>query len=236
MMMYKYWRKLPLNTRNNFHLIIHRINSFNFLLKITYFRHFITCIYLACSSQSKIRIGESKKIAGWVSTNYQVFAIYFLDATRNLYFVKDLQYIVADNVIEHLSLDQGQSMLENMFKSLRKGGKIRIATPDLRSISSVYLKRNESMLSDYKKNLQNHNLKIEYFPDLLRTTYNAFGHHKGYIYDFETLEIILVKIGFREVELFRPGLSNDFNLSSLENRCSTSDLWSQMCIEAIKPE
>jgi predicted SAM-dependent methyltransferase len=206
------------------------------LLKVSHFRHFITCIYLAYSSQSKIRIGESKKIAGWVSTNYQVFALYFLDATRKFYLVKNLQYIVADNVIEHLNLDQGQTMLENMFRSLRKGGKIRLATPDLMSISSVYLKRNELMLNDYKEDLKNHNLQIKYFPDLLRTTYNAFGHHKGYIYDFETLRIILVEIGFREVKLFRPGLSDDCNLISLEYRCSTSDLWSQMCIEAIKPE
>lgn len=236
MIMYKLWKKLPLNIRNRVHLVIHRINSLNFLLKLTYFRHLITCIYLACASQSKIRIGESKKFTGWISTNYQVFATHFLDATSKIYFVKDLQYIYADNVIEHLSLDQGQSMLENMFKSLRIGGKIRLATPDLKSISSVYLKKNELMLSQYKNDLKNHNLRIEYFPDLLRTTFNAFGHHKGYIYDFETLHTILVKIGFREVELFRPGLSNDINLQNLENRCSTSDLWSQMCIEATKPE
>jgi predicted SAM-dependent methyltransferase len=128
----------------------------------------------------------------------------------------------------------GEKMLSNMYDSLQYGGKIRITTPDLESICRVYLKLDSSLLRDYSHDLQNHNLKIEHFPDLLKTTFNAFGHHKGYIYDFNLLSNILKRLGFQKIQKFQPGNSNDSFLRNLEHRNSKSDYWSQMSIEAMK--
>jgi predicted SAM-dependent methyltransferase len=137
-------------------------------------------------------------------------------------------------VIEHLTFENGKKMLSNIYDALEIGGKTRITTPDLESICKVYLQADLNYLKDYANDLENHNLKIDYFPDLLKTTFNSFGHHKGYIYDYNLLSSILQEIGFQNIEKFQPGISNDKTLRNLEHRNSKSDMWSQLSIEATK--
>ena len=148
---------------------------------LLYFRHYITRYLISNSKCKNLRIGESLKYADWISTNYQIFTEYFIDATRKFSKSNNFKYIIADNVIEHLTFENGKKMLSNMYDALEIGGKIRISTPDLESICKVYLQADLNYLKAYANDLENHNLKIDYFPDLLKTTFNSFGHHKGYI-------------------------------------------------------
>jgi predicted SAM-dependent methyltransferase len=228
------WKKIPISYRNKFHRILQVINSSRILLRIFYFRHFLTQYLISRDSCQNLRIGESLNYPNWISTNYQVLTRNFLDATRTFSSPNKFKYIIADNVIEHLNLINGEKMLSNMYNSLQHGGKIRITTPDLESICRVYLKFDSNLLRDYSHDLQNHNLKIEYFPDLLKSTFNAFGHHKGYIYDFNLLSTTLERIGFQNIQKFQPGHSDYSILRNLEHRSSKSDYWSQMSIEATR--
>lgn len=232
---FKYWKKIPIHRRNQLHYFLHRVNSSKILLGLLSFRHYVTCYKISKLKKARVRVGESKAYKGWVSTNYQVFTRNFIDVTRGMKGVCNLEFVVADNVIEHLSQSSGRIMIENLFKGMLSGAKIRLATPDLESICRRYLLRDDGDLKQYSKDLEQHELGIRYFPDILRTTFNSFGHHKGFIYDFATLKEILEAVGFVDVQLFRPGLSNTAEFLGVENRILPSDGWSQMCIEATKP-
>jgi len=199
------------------------------------FRHQLTARRISSHGGAlKLRVGESRKFKGWLSSNYQVFTRNFLDATKP--FGNGIcAYIFADNVIEHLSYDKGEYLIRNCYSALKPGGMIRITTPNLGEIVHRYMNKSENDLIDFSRDLESHRLEVKTFPDLLRTTFTAFGHHKGFIYDQETLTKLLEECGFREVSFHRPCESLNPDLRNLESRSSSSDLWSQMAIEAKKP-
>ena len=229
------WKQLPKPLRNYFHKALHRLNSSMFLLKICKFRHKITARKISSlESAPLLRIGESRKFSGWVSTNYQVFTRYFLDATK-YYGDQVCSCIYADNVIEHLDRKDGLLLIKRAYEALKSGGVLRITTPDLRSIVDKYLEGSSEDVQQFALDLQEHSLDIQNHSDLLRITFTAFGHHKGIIYDFETLKKLLESIGFVEIHKYVPGFSNNSNLNNLESRVGTTDMWSQMAVEATKP-
>jgi predicted SAM-dependent methyltransferase len=233
--MYVLWKKLPVKYRNAVHLILHRFNSSNFLLKMFHFRHSNTVRKLKkMTNPVNLRLGESRQFEGWVSTNYQVITRHFLDATR-FYGKEVCQYIFADNVIEHIDRNAGAKLFESSFNALKPGGILRLATPDLEEVSKRYLSRLNTDLKDFARDMEPHGLDIQAHPDLLRITFTAFGHDKGFIYDFSTLKSQLEKAGFQYVTKFQPGKSLTPALMDLETRVGKSDLWSQMAIEATKP-
>lgn len=228
------WYKLPYSVRNYAHKKLHKVNSNRFLLFLTFFRHKMTAQSFKSSNRFFLRIGESRQFPNWVSTNYQVFTRNFLDATKP-YGNEICAAIFADNVIEHLSLDRGTKMLTMAHYALVSGGKIRIATPDLKSIVRAYLGGEEKVLREFREDLDGHNLNVRYPADLLRITFTGFGHEKGFIYDFEALRSVLEDVGFVEVKKFLPGESDETHLRNLETRMGKSDMWSQMAVEARKP-
>ena len=229
------WKLMPIKFRNLTHFVFHRINSSRILLRLFSFRHSLTVRTLRNQNRPiNLRIGESRFFSGWLSTNYQVFARHYLDATKD-YGNAFCKYIFADNVIEHLDRDKGHLLLQRAFTALQPGGVIRIATPDLGQIATKYVNRDFVALRDFQKDLSNHQLSIQDFPDLLRVTFTAFGHHKGFIYDRETLDALLEQVGFVRVKHHQPGESDRLELRDLESRTGSSDLWSQMAVEAEKP-
>lgn len=226
---------MPRSFRDQVHYRIRRFNSNALLIALSSWRHQITCRKLANLSNLKLRIGESRKFEGWVSTNYQVMVKNFLDGRRSLKGVKTLHYVYLDNVIEHLTREDGLKMLENLFDAMRTDGVIRLATPDLRSICEKYLTGNPNYIDELRADMAQHGLEVTSMPDLFRVTFCAFGHEKGFIYDFATLKSSLESVGFIDVQAFRPGVSNRPDLLGLESRTGKSDEWSQMCIEAVRP-
>jgi len=180
-------------------------------------------------------VGESRDFEGWISTNYQVLVRNFLDGRRHLTGVSNIRLVYLDNVIEHLPKEDGIEMLKNLFFAMESRGVIRLATPDLESICNKYLTYDSKYVDELQQDMKAHGLAVNAMPDLLRVTYCAFGHEKGFIYDFDTLRIVLESTGFIDVELFRPGISSRSELRGLESRTGRSDQWSQMCIEAVKP-
>ena len=229
------WKRLPLSFRNNIHFLIHRFNSSRLLLRLFSWRHQVTCKKLAKRRNVWLRVGESRNFDGWISTNYQVLVKNFLDGRKTLKGVTNLQRVYLDNVIEHLPKREGTEMLINIFSAMEAKSVIRLATPDLESICHKYLSRNPQHIIELENDMANHGLEVTSMPDLLRVTFCAFGHEKGFIYDFSTLKNILEDIGFTNVEAYRPGVSKRPELHGLESRVGTSDQWSQMCLEAIKP-
>jgi predicted SAM-dependent methyltransferase len=199
------------------------------------FRHNLTVLKIKSSKRPVwLCLGESRNFDGWLSTNYQVLAENFLDATK--YFGSECcEKIFADNVIEHLDRKSGTLLVERAYDALSSGGVLRITTPDLNSIVVKYLEGAQEDVQQIADDLIEHNLDIQLPSDLLRITYTAFGHHKGIIYDFESLKSLLESTGFAKVTKFAPSLSSTPTLTNLESRVGKSDAWSQMSIEATKP-
>ena len=233
--MRKFWKRLPLGLRSNFHRRLHRFNSSPILLRISAFRHYRTVSLIRSSSiPVQLRIGESFSFPGWISTNFQVITKNFLDATK-FYGTENCSAIFADNVIEHLDRRSGELLVKNAYEALMTGGILRITTPDLHSIVMKYVEGSTKDVQQFALDLKGHGLDIEVPSDLLRVTFSAFGHHKGIIYDFNSLKALLESVGFSKISKFSPGVSSSASLSNLETRVGESDKWSQMAVEATKP-
>src|SRR5206468_428856 len=98
--------------------------------------------YLAEAGEKKLQIGCGKALLdGWLNTDIRqdIPGICYLDATQP-FPIPDDQFdcIFTEHVIEHLPYADGASMLRESLRVLKPGGKIRIATPDLKKILALY--------------------------------------------------------------------------------------------------
>jgi predicted SAM-dependent methyltransferase len=238
MPLFRLYKKIPLRYRDMLNLVRHRVNSNNALLKVSSgVRQKLTMRYLSRAKEPfQLRLGESRKFEGWLSTNYQVFCRHLLDATRPFAARPGATFIVIDNVIEHLPLNKGILMLENILECLNPGGVLRLATPDLQKIASMYLNPNFEEIESFKKDFIAHGIEVRYPADLLKATFNHFGHQTGYIYDKDILTEILTNLGFINIKQYLPGESDIPALQGIESRVGPSDKWGQLCLEAKKPE
>ena len=234
--MKRIWKKLPFVVRSRVHRLLHRFNSFGLFIRLISFRHQLAVKEMKRSPiPVYLRIGESRKFTGWISTNYQVITSHFLNATKP-YGSGVCKYVFADNVIEHLDFSAGEKLIECAWEALIPGGILRLTTPDLDSIARKYLKGSQEDVTQFAEDLVEHGFEIRSAPDLLRITFTKFGHEKGFIYDFQTLENLLKAKGFIEIKRFLPGESDEPHLRNLETRVGKSDMWSQMAVEALKPK
>lgn len=229
------YKSIPLKYRDYFHYCIHKINNNLILLKMLHVREKRTFKRMDNQRASHIlRIGESQYFSGSISTNYQVFAKNFLDVTRSINVLRKFRYVIADNVIEHLTLSQARLMLRNIYEVLDEAGTVRISTPDIEEIVKKYTSASKQDLQDFAEEMSPHGLQILYPVDLLHGTFSAFGHHKGFLWDFDTLKIELEAAGFIQVRKFKPGSSDIPELKNLEKRLNGCNTWAQMSIEANK--
>ena len=83
----------------------------------------------------KVQLGAGgSRLKGWLNTDIEPGAdgLAYLDATKR--FPLDdgsVHYIFSEHVIEHLTYDEGKSMLAEAYRVLAAGGRMRVSTPDL---------------------------------------------------------------------------------------------------------
>jgi predicted SAM-dependent methyltransferase len=142
-------------------------------------------------------------------------------------------------MIEHLRLADGLKMLEECFRVLRSGGRIRISTPDLRFLIELegdrtelqerYVEWSAATFVPHIKGFAGESLVINnYMRD--------WGHQ--FIYDERTLRAALESCGFCETTRHRLNDSADENLRDLENAQRMPDGFlalETMTLEARKP-
>ena len=167
----------------------------------------------------KLEIGGLTRRPGWVITNVNAVTRNYLDATTR-WPLEDgsVSHVYADNVIEHISLAAARTMLAEAYRCLRAGGVIRLVTPDLRSHVELYLAGAESLDTEVGRHYRNIGLVVEHPVDLVRVPIASFGHHTGYLYDFETLEAELSRAGFHSVVRCELGASEHPELVGLDGR------------------
>lgn len=181
----------------------------------------------------KVEIGGLEPREGWVVTNVSAATTNYLDCTVP-WPVADgaVQYVFSDNVIEHLPLDAGRAMLEQSYRAMQPGGVIRIVTPDLRKHVELYLAGADSLDGEVPDSYRALGLTVEHPIDLVRIPIASFGHHEGYLYDFETLEAELKRAGFHSVIECQMGVSEWPELRGMDIRVTAAG--AQIVVEAIR--
>ncbi len=181
----------------------------------------------------RLEIGGLKGRAGWMVTNVNAVTRNYLDATGP-WPLEDgsLSYVYADNVIEHLTLDAGRALLAEAHRCLRPGGVIRLVTPDIRSHVELYLAGTPSVGGSVGSSYRDLGLVVEHPVDLLRIPIGQFGHHTGYVYDFETLDSELTRAGFHGTTRCNLGESSHPELAGLDQR--TDEGGAQIAVEATR--
>lgn len=181
----------------------------------------------------KLEIGGLTTRPGWVVTNVNAVTRNYLDATVR-WPLEDasVQYVYADNVIEHITLDMSRAMLAEAYRCMRPGGVIRLVTPDLRGHIDLYLAGRDALSTDVADHYRGMGLVVEHPLDLVRVPIASFGHHTGYVYDFETLDAELRRAGFGAVTRCELGKSEHHDLVGLDVRGHAGP--AQLAVEATR--
>jgi len=201
--------------------------------------------YLAGAGVAKLQIGSGHNLLdGWLNTTLYPFepGTIFLDASLPFPMPADsLDYIFSEHVIEHLEFEEAEHMLRQCFRVLKSGGRIRLATPDLKQIIALYTQPEADAQQDYIRWIMDQFRPHigEYNPaHVINHSFHGWRHK--FIYDGATLAGALEKAGFRNIERLEPGSSADEELRGIEQHGDyvgneAAMRYETMVYEATKP-
>jgi predicted SAM-dependent methyltransferase len=193
-------------------------------------RHRAITTYLKGQPLKKLQLGTSNNLLpGWLNTDIVRghASVIYLDVTGRFPFDNGtFDYITSEHMIEHIPYQAAQTMLRECYRVLRPGGRVRVATPDLRTLLALHSKEKTDAQKRYI------DWAVERFmPDVeecrdvfvINNFFQSWGHQ--FLYDQETLYHALYAVGFHEIKFYKPGSSEDSNLMNLE--CHGKELQSE---------
>lgn len=121
-----------------------------------------------------------------------------------------LDKIYHSHFLEHLTRDQGLVFLKDCFSSLKDGGVMRFALPDFRLWCRNYVNENLEFFDWYKTNFLAEDEFHFHTPSQIFTGM-LYNHGHQMAYDFESISLLLNKIGFRDVRVCSWGTSKQFD-------------------------
>ncbi len=122
---------------------------------------------------------------------------------------ESFEWLYAEHLIEHLSLNEAVVWLKDARRLLKPGGMLRLSTPDLRHYMAGYLDEQGRFFEEHRKRLKA--LGLKQIPQRRAWMVNQIFQHWGHrwIYDFDELTFAARQAGFdpaRAVECrFRQG-------------------------------
>ncbi len=175
--------------------------------------------YMNGPGMKKLNIGcQGNNLEGWLNTD--VWAgpegVAYLDATKRFPFENEsFECVMSEHMIEHIAYEQAVFMLGECHRILKKGGKIRIATPSLDRFISM--KEDDPVVQDY---FREHVSKTYPHPvpckrDFL-VNYIFYNFYHKFIFGKESLTHLLQVSGFRDIRFYPPGISDDTRLQDVE--------------------
>ena len=206
--------------------------------------------YFNSSEIKKLHIGCGANIYdGWLNTdlNYNEH-VAFLDASNTFPFDNGVfNYVYSEHLFEHLKFKQQMNMLKEAYRVLKKGGVMRIATPSIDFLVTLYKESSSEeskcysqwavnhspLLLTVKKELQD---KSHYHCYVINNFFKAWGHQM--IHDFSSLKALALQCGFSDIRSCKVGESQDFHLKNIERHGTIippkMNLLETMVVELVK--
>lgn len=132
--------------------------------------------------------------------------------------------VFSEHVIEHLSSEDGERLLRECYRVLQPGGALRLSTPDAERYLKSYATDGEFLRHP------NFDLPIETPMDRINQMMRENGQHL-WIYDDESLRLLLKRVGFKKTARQRFGESWVSTLRGVD--CQAREFES-LYVEAIK--
>ena len=180
--------------------------------------------YLSKTAIPKLHIGGGwRRLDGWLNTDLELIPdVMRMDATQRFPFRDGtFQYVYAEHMIEHVPYQKGVYMLQECHRVMRKGGVIRVITPNLIAILGLY---SGDLCADQQKYLLwfcQTFVPQECPPNAasaINVMFRLWGHQFIYdIYDEETLADTMRAAGFSSVTRWLLGDSDHPDLQNLGN-------------------
>jgi predicted SAM-dependent methyltransferase len=178
--------------------------------------------YILQSEVRKLHLGCGwNLLPGWLNADYRPLCreVLYLDARQPFFFLDEtFDYIFSEHMIEHISYNDGLKTLAECHRILRRGGKIRVSTPDLAFLIALYNGDKSSLQREYIAWANSNFLKDvpsdnEVF--VINNFVRDWGH--TFIYDEKTLKSVMASVGFTEITKYDLQSSADSVLCNLEN-------------------
>ena len=182
-----------------------------------------------------INIGAGRKaIAGWLNTDVVWQGDAYLDATAPWPVpAGSVAFVYADNVIEHVTLQQGRELFRHAFAALRPGGVLRLATPDVEAVARQYLENGDLARLGMERNRER-GRTFDHPVQLLTQVYVGAKHYLGFIYDYASISTEMQRVGF-VVQRVAAGTSEHPQLCGLEVRMHPAEEATALIVEGTKP-
>jgi len=134
-----------------------------------------------------------------------------------------VSYIFTEHVLEHVTLEEGKLVLKEFYRILEKDGIARIVVPDLDLCCKAFLSKDTDWFA-----------KVDDKFETAGMGFNSifYNHAHRYIYDFESLNQMLLDAGFKTIKKQKYNESFDQNL--LVNKSSDSRTLVSLYVEAVK--
>jgi predicted SAM-dependent methyltransferase len=177
--------------------------------------------YLAAAPSPKLHLGCGQHVLkGWLNADLYPLAsgVLHVDASRRFPFcTATFDRIYSEHLIEHLTYMQGRGMLDECFRVLKPGGRIRISTPDLMFLTDL-LSQERTELQERYVDWMSRQVEGDVAPNgvvVLNHFVRSWGHR--FIYDAGVLSEALSCAGFSAIVRCEVGKSADPAFQGLEN-------------------
>lgn len=160
---------------------------------------------------------------GWINIdNNSDKNIERLDLNWNLQYPlpfpeESVDFIFNEHFMEHLTVEEGINANRDFLRVLKKGGVLRIATPDLESVVDNYLHvplSEDTVIRDF------HFTHVKTPAEWINMSFSFWGHK--WLYDWEEIVRRLNEAGFTKVRRCKIYKSSHPELINLETRAGIS--------------
>ena len=181
--------------------------------------------YMSQPGLKKLQIGaQSNSIEGWLNVDLEPKEehVVYMDATKPFPFKSNsVDYVFSEHMIEHVSFEEADFMLSECMRILKPEGKIRLATPNILTVANILIDPDHSdhqvYIKHYHDRFMDRSLPIDPVYVVNKLFY-SFDHR--FIHGSSTLNYLLSKHGFKTIEEFPVGKSDDPVLTGIEQHAN----------------